>query len=74
MNIHLEAAIEEAAKIDALMNAIYEIYMEDAPDRLQYLHLAACDAVSRLSEELRKLSEDKRVVDVIYAVNDVRSQ
>lgn len=72
MNRHLETAIIETAKVDALMTAIDELYMEDAPDQLQYLHMTAMDVIRRVAEELEKLSEDKRVVDVIYAVNDVR--
>lgn len=72
MNKHLDAAIVETAKIEALMNAIDELFLEDAADQHQYLHMAAMDAVHRLTSELEKLSEDQRVVDVIYAVNDVR--
>ena len=73
MNKHLELAIMETAKVEALMTAIDDLYMEDAPDQLQYLHMTAMDVLRRVAEELEKLSEDKRVVDVIYAVNDVRS-
>lgn len=73
MNKHLELAIMETAKVEALMTAIDDLYMEDAPDQLQYLHMTAMDVIRRVAEELEKLSEDKRVVDVIYAVNDVRS-
>ena len=72
MNKHLELAIMETAKVEALLTAIDELYMEDAPDQLQYLHMTAMDVIRRVAEELEKLSEDKRVVDVIYAVNDVR--
>lgn len=73
MNKHLELAIMETAKVEALMTAIDDLYMEDAPDQLQYLHMTAMDVLRRVAEELEKLSEDKRVVDVIYAVNDARS-
>lgn len=73
MNKHLELAIMETAKVEALLTAIDDLYMEDAPDQLQYLHMTAMDVIRRVAEELEKLSEDKRVVDVIYAVNDVRS-
>lgn len=72
MNRHLGNAIIEAEKVEALMTAIDELYMEDAPDQLQYLHMTAMDVIRRLKEELEKLSEDKHVVDVIYAVNEVR--
>ena len=73
MNKHLELAIMETAKVEALMSAIDDLYMEDAPDQLQYLHMTAMEVIRRVAAELEKLSEDKRVVDVIYAVNDVRS-
>ncbi len=73
MNKHLELAIMETAKVEALMTAIDDLYMEDAPDQLQYLHMTAMDVIRRVAAELEKLSEDKRVVDVIYAVNDVRN-
>lgn len=72
MNRHLDAAMLYAAKVDAMMDAIDELYMEEAPDQLQYMHMTVCELVKNLREELDKLSEDKRVVDAIYALNDVR--
>ncbi len=72
MNRHLESAIAETAKADALLFAIDETFMEDAESRQQYLFSALWDTVKRLSEELERLAEDRRVVDVIYAVNDAR--
>lgn len=74
MNKHLEAAIMEVGKVSALLSAIDDLFMEEAPDQLQFLTLATIDSAKRLADELDKLSEDKRMVDVIYAVNDVRGQ
>ena len=70
MNMHLNAAMMEAAQIDALLEAIDKLYLDQAPDQLQYIHMTAWDIVKKLREELELLAEDKRVVDAIYALQD----
>lgn len=72
MNIHLDEAYDIAAQIDAILYAIDEAYLEDADSRLQNLHHTLRDLTKRLIEELDFLAADRRVVDAIYAVNDVR--
>ena len=72
MNKHLMAAMFDTAKAESICYAIDEIFMEDAEDRLQYMFQSLWDIVKKISGELDKVSEDCRVVDVIYAVNDVR--
>lgn len=72
MNSNLDAAIFDMEKVDALMYAIDQTFIEDAGDRHQYLHYALWDAVKQVKDDLARLAEDARVVDAIYAVNDVR--
>ena len=72
MNLHLDNAIEITAKIDALLYAIDEMYMDGADDRNQYLHLTLRDLVDALAGELDLLAKDKTVTDAIYAANAVR--
>lgn len=72
MNIHLDEAYDLAAQIDAILYAIDETYMEDAESRLQNLHHTLRDLTNRLICELDLLAADRRVVDAIYAVTDVR--
>lgn len=72
MNIHLDEAYDLAAQIDAILYAIDETYMEDAESRLQNLHHTLRDLTNRLICELDLLAADRRVVDAIYAANDVR--
>ncbi len=72
MNIHLDEAYDLAAQIDAILHVIDEAYMEDAESRLQNLHHTLRDLTKRLIDELDLLAADRRVVDAIYAANDVR--
>ena len=72
MQIHLDAALLTLGQIDAVVNAIDEIYMDDADSRLQYLVSILPDLVSKLNETLELIQQDKLVVDAIYAANDVR--
>lgn len=74
MNKYLDEAILDIAKVDAIMYAIDQTYMEDTESRRQYLFYAMWDAVQRVRENLDRLAEDQKVVDAIYAVNDVRKQ
>ena len=71
MNLHLDNAIETAAKLDALLHVIDETYMEDADSREQYLHSMLKDLTAELIGELNLLALDKTVVDAVYAVNFV---
>lgn len=72
MNIHLDEAYDLASQIDAILHVIDEAYMEDAESRLQNLHHTLRDLTARLIDELDLLAADRRVVDAIYAANDVR--
>ena len=46
--------------------------MDDADSKLQRLILTAWDLIKTVNSELDLLAQDRRVVDAIYAVNDVR--
>lgn len=80
MNKHLEDAIFEIAKVDSMMFAIEKAYLDldvmpwekERLDRGTYAFYALWDAVRSARAELEKLEGDRRVVDVIYAVNRVR--
>lgn len=71
MNLHLDNAIETAAKLEALLHVIDETYMEDADSREQYLHSMLKGLAAELIGELNLLALDKTVVDAVYAVNFV---
>ena len=72
MNRHLETAFELASQIDAILYAIDQTFLEDAESRQQYLHHTAQDLIQKLMSELELLSQDRKVVDAIYAVNYAR--
>ncbi|MBO4915106.1 MAG: hypothetical protein J5449_07855 [Oscillospiraceae bacterium] len=74
MNRHLEAAIFDSTKINAVICAIDELYMTDADERLQGLVAILADLVNDLSDELSELYADKRVVDAIYAAKETRGE
>ena len=74
MNTHLEKAIYIAGELDAVLSAIDELHMENAESRHQNLYTVALDMVKVLCDELDLLADDRRVVDAIYAANDVRRQ
>jgi len=72
MNTYLENAQLDAAKADALCFAIDDLFMEEAEDRMQYLFQTLWDLIKKINGVIEKASEDRRMVDVIYAVNNVR--
>lgn len=72
MNSHLEAAIDKTEKIKAVLNSIDDRFMEEAESDHQNLIYVLIDLVIALSNELYLLSQDKKVVDAIYAANDAR--
>ena len=72
MNLHLENAITEIAKADALMSVMDRAGMEDMEGKAQRLFSAAWEAVKITAAELDRLAEDDHIVDIIYAVNDCR--
>ena len=75
MNRYLIDAMVDMAKVKAVAAAISELFMEDTEDTHQNLFLALCDELEFLEKDLDNLSDDMRVVDAIYAVNDAgRSQ
>lgn len=80
MNKHLNEAIFDIAKVDALMYSIEKAYLDlevmpqerERMDRGAYAFYALWDAIRKVADDLEMLSGDCRVVDAIYAVNDVR--
>lgn len=72
MNIHFDRAVDAICRADAILYAIDETFMEDADSKLQRLLYAVRDAVKTADAELELLAGDRRVIDAIYAVNDVR--
>lgn len=82
MNKHLNEAIFDIAKVDALMYSIEKAYLDlevmpqerERMDRGAYAFYALWDAIRKVADDLEMLSGDCRVVDAIYAVNNVRRQ
>lgn len=81
-NRHLDDAIFGIAKVDALMYSIEKAYLDfeampeerERMDRGAYAFYALWDAIRQVADDLELLSGDCRVVDAIYAVNDVRQR
>ena len=82
MNRHLNNAGIEVEKIKAILHAIEECYLDlnVEPDDHERADMAVAmfyvlkDSTDRLFEELELLEGDSRVVDAIYAANEVRHQ
>lgn len=80
MNRHLNEAIFDTEKVKAIMLSVENSYLdiEVEPHERKRADMAVAmfyvlqDAVDRLSDNLAKLEGDCRVVDAIYAANDVR--
>ena len=80
MNRHLNEAIFDTEKVKAIMLSVENSYLdiEVEPHERKRADMAVAmfyvlqDAVDRLSADLEKLEGDCRVVDAIYAANDVR--
>lgn len=80
MNKNLNDAIFDIAKVDALMFSIEKAYLDfeampeerELMDRRVNMFYALWDAVQKVADDLDRLSGDARVVDAIYAANDVR--
>lgn len=80
MNRHLDEAIFNIGKADALMHTIEQLYLdfEVQPEELErmnrgaYVFYALWDAIRKVADDLEMLSGDALVVDAIYAANDVR--
>ncbi len=80
MNRNLNEAIAAAERADALMFAIESCYLDfdilpeemERANRGVHTFYALWDAIHAVREELEKLEGDRRVVDVIYAVNRAR--
>ena len=80
MNRNLNEAIAAVERADALMFAIESCYLDfdilpeeqERANRGVHTFYALWDAVRAARSELEKLDGDRRVVDVIYAVNRVR--
>ena len=75
MNKNLENAINNAAKIDAIMYAMDHTFSDlivkpeciEEANRAQNAFYAAWDLLTELQEDLEKLSGDEQVVSVILA-------
>lgn len=80
MNRNLNEAIFDIAKVEAIMFAFENTYLEldVAPagraraDMATNAFYALWDAIRKVSDDIDRLAGDCRVVDAIYAVNDVR--
>lgn len=80
MNRHLNEAIFDTEKVKAIMLSVENSYLdiEVEPHERKRADMAVAmfyvlqDAVDRLSADLAKLEGDCRVVDAIYAANDIR--
>lgn len=80
MNKNLNDAIFDIAKVDALMFSIEKAYLDfeampeerERMDRRVNMFYALWDAIQKVADDLDRLSGDARVVDAIYAANDVR--
>lgn len=82
MNSNIEKAIFDIEKVDAIMYAIENscLDLEVMPDSKEKFNrgvgafYALWDAIRAVAKDIDKLAEDEKVVDVIYAVNDVRKK
>lgn len=82
MNRHLNAAILNTEKVKAILLSVENSYLDievepherGRADMAVAMFYVLKDAVDRLSEDLTQLEGDCRVVDAIYAANDVRRQ
>lgn len=80
MNKNLNEAIAAVERADALMFAIESCYLDfdilpeemERANRGVHTFYALWDAVRFARAELEKLEGDRKVVDVIYAVNRAR--
>ncbi len=82
MNANLNKAISDLDKVDALMYAIENAFLdiEVVPeDRKKYdrgtgAFYALWDAIKKVSDDLDRLADDETIIDAVYAVNDVKRQ
>ncbi len=82
MNRNLSEAIFDTEKVKAILCSVENSYLdiEVEPHERRRADMAVAmfyvlqDAVDRLSINLAKLEGDCRVVDAIYAANDIRRQ
>lgn len=80
MNRHLSKAIQQIEKVEALMYAYEKAYLDLAvePEERKKADLAIStfyaiwDYIREVAGDLEHLEGDCRVVDAIYAVNEVR--
>lgn len=80
MNRHLDEAIFNIGKVDALMYSIEQLYLDfevmpeeqEKLDRGTYAFYALWDEIRKVADELELLSGDCRVVDAIYAANEAQ--
>ena len=80
MNAKLEKAMYDIEKVDALMYAIENSYLDlEVPsheaaklDGLVSAFYALWDEISQVAADINDVIEEGKVVDAIYAVNDVR--
>lgn len=82
MNKHLDKAIFNIGKVDALMHSIEQLYLDfevmpeeqEKLDRGAYAFYALWDEIRAVADELDLLSGDCRVVDAIYAANGAQKR
>lgn len=79
MNANLIKAIDDLSKVDALMYAIENTFLDievipedfEKYDKGTSAFYALWDAIKKVSDDLDALAADKTVIDAIFAVNQV---
>lgn len=80
MNQHLSRAIQRVERVDALMYAYERVYLDlnvDPEDRARAdmaisTFYAIWDYIKEVAQDLELVEGDCRVIDAIYAAEDVR--
>lgn len=76
MNRNLERAVNDLRKVDALMFAYENTYLDldttendyELIDNRNYAFLAIQDAIALVADDLDRLASDARIVEVVQAI------
>lgn len=79
MNRNLEKAVFDIEKVEALMYAIESSFLgievmpeeREKADKAIYAFYALWDSIKIVAKDIDRLAGDEKVVDAIYAANDV---
>lgn len=82
MNANIKKAVFDIEKVDGIMYAIENscLDLEVMPESKERYNqgvavfYALWDAIRNVSDDIERIADDEKVVDAIYAVNDVRSR